>query len=143
VTVLPPHRSAPRPAQTEGRAPPRAGEAGPDSADADRSGLVERLNQVCAGRSLRALARILGTNHHSVRAYLAGRQPPTSFLQAVCREFDVSADWLLFGAARPPTRAGGVSPPEPGERVNDALQVWARRGYPPDRPGGQSSTPPS
>lgn len=61
------------------------------------SPLHERLAAVVGQRSSRSIGDLTGTNHETVRRYLSGNAPSVEFLQALCRAFGVSADWLLTG----------------------------------------------
>jgi len=70
------------------------------------SPLHERLAAVVGQRSSRYVGELTNTNHETVRRYLAGQAPSTEFLQAVCRAFGLSADWLLLGKG--PMKAADV-----------------------------------
>jgi len=50
-----------------------------------------------------ALAESLGVTRTAVSHYLSGRtDPPLSSFMLICRHFQVSADWLLFGGTSSP-----------------------------------------
>jgi transcriptional regulator with XRE-family HTH domain len=70
------------------------------------SPLHERLAAVVGQRSSRYVGELTNTNHETVRRYLSGQAPSTEFLQAVCRAFGLSADWLLLGKG--PMKASDV-----------------------------------
>jgi hypothetical protein len=59
--------------------------------------LHERLAAVVGQRSSRHIGDLTSTNHETVRRYLAGYAPSVEFVQAVCKAFGVSAEWLLTG----------------------------------------------
>lgn len=61
------------------------------------SPLHERLSSVVGQRSSRHIGDLTGTNHETVRRYLAGSAPSVEFLQAVCKAFGISGEWLLTG----------------------------------------------
>lgn len=61
------------------------------------SPLHERLSSVVGQRSSRHIGDLTATNHETVRRYLAGSAPSVEFLQAICRAFGVSGEWLLTG----------------------------------------------
>jgi transcriptional regulator with XRE-family HTH domain len=57
----------------------------------------ERLAAVVGQRSSRHIGDLTSTNHETVRRYLTGFAPSIEFVQAVCKAFGVSAEWLLTG----------------------------------------------
>lgn len=61
------------------------------------SGLHERISQVVGHRSSRAVAEATGANPESVRRYLGGQAPSIEFLQALCKAFGISGEWMLTG----------------------------------------------
>ena len=62
-----------------------------------RCQLAQRLRETVGARSNRFVATVTGYNEETVRRYLRDGGPSAEFLAAVCREFGVSADWLLLG----------------------------------------------
>lgn len=73
-----------------------------------RCQLAQRLRETVGARSNRFVATVTGYNEETVRRYLRDGGPSAEFLAAVCREFGVSADWLLLGIG--PMRPEGVVP---------------------------------
>ncbi len=67
--------------------------AKPDSALADIS---RKIQQYLGDRTAREIAERTGVHPETVRRYLAGMAPSLEFVVAVCREFKLSADWLLL-----------------------------------------------
>lgn len=61
------------------------------------SPLHERLAAIVGQRSSRYVGELTATNHETVRRYLAGHTPSVEFLQALCKAFAVSGEWLLTG----------------------------------------------
>lgn len=60
--------------------------------------LHDRLRLVRGAQTYRAFAARVRTNVNSVRRYELGlSRVPIEYVEAVCRESGVSADWLLFG----------------------------------------------
>lgn len=47
--------------------------------------------------SYRKLGRLTDTHPETVRRYMQGQAPSTTFLINLCRAFGISADWLLTG----------------------------------------------
>ena len=63
-------------------------------------GFGERLNETYlnSGYSLLDIERQIGVNHSNFLAYIHGDMAPTIINFArICKFFDVSADYLLFG----------------------------------------------
>ena len=73
-----------------------------------RCQLAQRLRDAVGSRSNRFVATITGYNEETVRRYLRDGGPSAEFLASVCREFGVSADWLLLGLG--PMRPAGIDP---------------------------------
>jgi transcriptional regulator with XRE-family HTH domain len=78
------------------------------------SGIHERLQSIVGQRSSRHIGDLTGTNHETVRRYLTGHVPSVEFLQALCKVFGVSGEWLLTGKG--PVRAVEIR----GEALRDA-----------------------
>jgi transcriptional regulator with XRE-family HTH domain len=70
------------------------------------SALHERLQNVTAHRSFRALADLTGQNPETVRRYMSGQAPSVEFLSALCVKLGVNAEWLLTG--RGPARVDQI-----------------------------------
>ena len=51
------------------------------------------------GMTSRELAKRIGTNPETISEWIYERQQitRTSFISAICREFNVKAEWLLYG----------------------------------------------
>lgn len=63
--------------------------------------LLERLREVCGGRSYRQIARDTGNHPETVRRYVNGRSTPsTDFIASICEVYCVSADWLVCGRGK-------------------------------------------
>ncbi len=93
-----------------------------------RCQLAQRLRDAVGSRSNRFVATVTGYNEETVRRYLRDGGPSAEFLASVCREFGVSADWLLLGAGpmRPPGRDGSPSLnpyPEAGPGVGEDAEI--------------------
>lgn len=52
---------------------------------------------VVGHRSSRAVSELTGINQESVRRYLGGQALSIEFLQALCKAFGVSGEWMLTG----------------------------------------------
>lgn len=52
---------------------------------------------VVGHRSSRAVSELTGVNQESVRRYLGGQAPSIEFLQALCKAFGISGEWMLTG----------------------------------------------
>lgn len=63
----------------------------------DLSPLHERLLAVAGDLSYRRLADMTAHNPETVRRYMQGHSPSVEFLSAICRQLDVSGEWLLTG----------------------------------------------
>ena len=71
-------------------------------ADGELPGLSDRLRMLRGGLSRVEFARRLGVPESTLRRYENGlARIPADFLCRVCREFHVSADWVLFGVEAP------------------------------------------
>lgn len=79
-----------------------------------RCQLAQRLRDAVGSRSNRFVATITGYNEETVRRYLRDGGPSAEFLASVCREFGVSADWLLLGMG--PMRHAGLDPTPSGHQ---------------------------
>lgn len=70
----------------------------PDQENApDPSPLHDRMRQIAGQRSYRVLADLTGHHVETVRRYMLGQGPSIEFVSALCKAFDVSADWMLTG----------------------------------------------
>jgi len=67
------------------------------------SELQARLCVAMRGTTLAEASRRIGFNSETVRRYcrLPGGRPSLEFILAVCEEWDVNANWLLFGIGSP------------------------------------------
>lgn len=65
--------------------------------EAPISPLHDRLRIVAGERPFRVIAEITGYHAETVRRYLSGHEPSIEFVCALCRAFDISADWMLTG----------------------------------------------
>lgn len=92
-----------------------------------RCQLAQRLRDAVGSRSNRFVATVTGYNEETVRRYLRDGGPSAEFLASVCREFGVSADWLLLGAGqmRPP---GRDAPHGPGHEEHESPSDTAQAG---------------
>lgn len=81
-----------------------------------RCQLAQRLRDAVGSRSNRFVATVTGYNEETVRRYLRDGGPSAEFLASVCREFGVSAEWLLlgFGPMRPVSREATQPGSSPG-----------------------------
>ncbi|HBS28770.1 MAG TPA: hypothetical protein DEB06_04815 [Phycisphaerales bacterium] len=61
------------------------------------SSLHERMKAAAGSMTFRALAEVTGQNAETVRRYMQGQAPSVEFLAALCRRFDLSAQWLISG----------------------------------------------
>ena len=59
--------------------------------------LSERLKKLRGSMSQAAFAKIVNASQSSITNYEKGRLPDSGFIESVCNQFGVSADWLLFG----------------------------------------------
>lgn len=59
--------------------------------------LHERLHAVIGGLTYRSLGERTKQHPETVRRYMQGQSPSVEFLSAVCRCYDVNAEWLLTG----------------------------------------------
>jgi transcriptional regulator with XRE-family HTH domain len=57
----------------------------------------DRLQHAVGDMSYRKLGRLTDTHPETVRRYMQGQAPSTTFLINFCRAFGISADWLLTG----------------------------------------------
>jgi len=97
------------------------------------SPLNHRITQVVGSLSLRTLSDRLGIHEERVRRYLNGAAPSLEFVEAVCRAFGVSRQWLVTG--RGPRHsltdeADVLNEAEAGElleAVSDALESLLER----------------
>jgi hypothetical protein len=69
-------------------------------------GVTARLRRLCGGLSAVKWGAKTRTHDESVRRYLRGDAPGIQLVQAVCRAYRISADWVLGlpmgrGAPRP------------------------------------------
>lgn len=80
--------------------------------------LHERLASVVGQRSSRHIGDLTGTNHETVRRYIAGYAPSVEFLQSLCKAFGVSGEWMLTGKGpmkAADIRATALREADPGE----------------------------
>lgn len=64
--------------------------------------LVERIVVATADHNLRSIGELTGIHAETVRRYRIGATPPSViFLQRLCTELDISAQWLLLGQGPP------------------------------------------
>lgn len=57
----------------------------------------DRLQHAVSDMSYRKLGRLTDTHPETVRRYMQGQAPSTTFLINLCKAFGISADWLLTG----------------------------------------------
>ncbi len=75
------------------------------------SGIGERILEATSPATIREVARRTGASHEAVRRYLSGRPPSLPFVHALCKEYAVSADWLLgMSVQRDGTRPADMRP---------------------------------
>lgn len=88
-------------------------------------GLLRRLAEVTRGESIHAVARRLRMNQETIRRALQGESRPSGeFLQAICREYNLSAHWLFFGTG--PKFADEVEGTRPRTFMRVAAELRAR-----------------
>lgn len=92
-------------------------------------GFHDRLREAIGDRPTREVGDLIGVNPESIKRILAGHQPTTDFVTAVCRALDISADWLLL--ARGPMHASKLRIAAlrqlPAEDLIGSLTVQLRR----------------
>jgi transcriptional regulator with XRE-family HTH domain len=80
-------------------------------------GIGERLNIVRGGETKKAFAEKFGVHFNTYSSYESGDTvPDAKFIASICKEFSVSAEWLLFGEGpmyREECRAGEGSQDNP------------------------------
>lgn len=82
------------------------------TAPATPGDLAARLRDAARPHTYRRIGLATGVHPHTARRYLDGDRPSVEFLAAFCRQFDVSADWLLTGR---------------GQRNWSGMRSWARQ----------------
>ncbi len=61
-------------------------------------GVNERIDEIRGGESITTFAASLGIHKENLRRVLkAGQTPGLELVLAVCRQYDINANWLLFG----------------------------------------------
>ncbi len=67
------------------------------SEDAGIAGVRLRIRQGTGIANYRELARATGCNAETVRRYMTVGVPNLGFIMAVCKSWNISANWVLFG----------------------------------------------
>lgn len=99
----------------------------------DLSSLHERMHSVAGGLTYRALGETTGMHPETVRRYMQGQSPSAEFLEALCRSFDLNAQWLIMGRGptkRSEARAHILRESNPSEllaAIAQALEKLAQR----------------
>lgn len=93
--IVPTSNDGLSPLETEASAPEARGQGG--SLSSYHRELVARVQLACTGYKPGELAERMNLHPETVRRYLRGQKPSPEFLAGICRELNVSAQWLLLG----------------------------------------------
>lgn len=67
------------------------------AADHESDALRARLREVLRAHSFAEIAKVAGVSAESARRYCTCATPSVQFLGAICRHWNINANWLLFG----------------------------------------------
>lgn len=68
-------------------------------ADHDANALRARLREILRDHNFTEVARVTGVSAETARRYCTCASPSVHFITAICRHWNINANWLLFGHA--------------------------------------------
>lgn len=68
-------------------------------ADQDANALRARLREVLRNHNFSEVAKVTGVSAETARRYCTCASPSVHFITAICRHWNINANWLLFGHA--------------------------------------------